>query len=136
MLSPDQNEMFKRLEQQQQAQRQVDGILKIVLPIMAFLLASICANLNIPSTLGSLIIMILAFWMVGIRRQVLWYWATGILFYCLLDNLYSFGQFQLNAFARQAGTMLIFLWIIGISRPYIDRWYYNSQQQNNWPPSK
>jgi hypothetical protein len=127
MLSPDQKEMFEHLEQQQQAQRQVDKILKVVLPIMAFLLTSICANLNITSTLCTLMITVLAYWMVGIRRHVLWHWATALVVYCFIDNLYSFGSFNLNAYARQTGTLLIFLWIIGVSRPYIDRWYFSSK---------
>ena len=127
MLSPDQKEMFEHLEQQQQAQRQVDKILKVVLPIMAFLLTSICANLNITSTLCTLVITVLAYWMVGIRRHVLWHWATALVVYCFIDNLYSFGSFNLNAYARQTGTLLIFLWIIGVSRPYIDRWYFSSK---------
>ena len=127
MLSPDQKEMFEHLEQQQQAQRQVDKILKVVLPIMAFLLTSICANLNITSTVCTLVITVLAYWMVGIRRHVLWHWATALVVYCFIDNLYSFGSFNLNAYARQTGTLLIFLWIIGVSRPYIDRWYFSSK---------
>lgn len=127
MISPDQKKMFDVLEQQKKHQHQVDRVLKVVLPITAFLLAMICANINIPSTIGTLIIMTLAFWMVGIKRQVLWYWATGLAVYCLLDNLYSFqGQFNMNAFGRQYGTMITFLWIIGIGRPYIDRWVMNS----------
>lgn len=130
MVTPDQKEMFDILDQQQQNQRQVDRILKIVLPITGFLLATICANLNIASTLGTLIIFILALWMVGIKRQSVAYWATGLAVYCLLDNLYSFGgSFNFNAFARQFGTMITFLWITGTGRPYIDRWYMKSSQK-------
>ena len=77
MASPDQKEMFDVLEIQRQHQRQVDRVLKIVLPVTAFLLAVICANMNIGSTLGTLVILIIAFWMVGIKRQNLWYWLLG-----------------------------------------------------------
>lgn len=127
MVHPDQQKMFDVLEKQKQHQAQVDRVLKIVLPITAFLLAMICANLNIPSTLATLVMMTVAFWMVGIKRQALWAWATVLAIYCLLDNLYSFkGSFQANAFLRQFGTMTTFLWIIGISRPYIDRWLMKS----------
>ncbi|MGL6034660.1 MAG: hypothetical protein ACRC0N_06285, partial [Acinetobacter johnsonii] len=41
MASPDQKEMFDVLEIQRQHQRQVDRVLKIVLPVTAFLLAVI-----------------------------------------------------------------------------------------------
>lgn len=129
MVNPDQKEIFEVLAQQQKHRQEVDRILKIVLPIIAFLLATICANINVVSTLGTLVVMIVAFWMVGIKRQTLGYWATGLAIYCVLDNLYSFqGSFNLHAFARQYGTMVTFLWIIGISRPYIDRWLMHSEK--------
>lgn len=122
MASPDQKEMFDVLKIQLQHQRQVDRVLKIVLPVTAFLLAVICANMNIGSTLGTLVMLIIAFWMVGIKRQNLWTWLLAVAVYCLIDNILSFGSFALPAFSRQCGTMLTFVGILGIGRPYIDRW--------------
>lgn len=122
MVNPDQKEMFDVLEIQRQHQRQVDRVLKMVLPITAFLLAVICANMNIGSTLGTLVMLIVAFWMVGIKRQKLWYWLIAVTIYCLIDNLLSFGTFVFPAFSRQYGTMFTFVGILGIGRPYIDRW--------------
>lgn len=122
MTRSDQQEMLDVLEVQRQHQRQVDRVLKIVLPITAFLVAMICANMNIGSTLGTLILLIIAFWMVGIKRQNLWWWLIVVTMYCLIDNLLSFQSFALPAFSRQCGTMLTFVFILGISRPYIDRW--------------
>ena len=122
MASPDQKEMFDVLDIQRQHQRQVDRVLKIVLPITAFLLTVICANMNIGSTISTLIMLIIAFWMVGIRRQTLWYWLIAVTIYCLIDNVLSYGTFAFPAFSRQCGTMLTFIGILGISRPYIDRW--------------
>lgn len=122
MASPDQKEMFDVLEIQRQHQRQVDRVLKIVLPVTAFLLAVICANMNIGSTLGTLVMLIIAFWMVGIKRQNLWSWLLAVIVYCLIDNVLSFGSFAFPAFSRQCGTMLTFVGILGIGRPYIDRW--------------
>ena len=122
MASPDQKEMFDVLEIQRQHQRQVDRVLKIVLPVTAFLLAVICANMNIGSTLGTLVMLIIAFWMVGIKRQNLWSWLLAVTVYCLIDNVLSFGSFAFPAFSRQCGTMLTFVGILGIGRPYIDRW--------------
>lgn len=122
MASPDQKEMFDVLEIQRQHQRQVDRVLKIVLPVTAFLLAVICANMNIGSTLGTLVMLIIAFWMVGIKRQNLWSWLLAVTVYCLIDNVLSFGSFAFPAFIRQCGTMLTFVGILGIGRPYIDRW--------------
>ena len=122
MASPDQKEMFDVLGIQRQHQRQVDRVLKIVLPVTAFLLAVICANMNIGSTLGTLVMLIIAFWMVGIKRQNLWSWLLAVTVYCLIDNVLSFGSFAFPAFSRQCGTMLTFVGILGIGRPYIDRW--------------
>lgn len=122
MASPDQKEMFDVLDIQRQHQRQVDRVLKIVLPITAFLLTVICANMNIGSTIGTLIMLIIAFWMVGIRRQTLWYWLIAVTIYCFIDNVLSYGTFAFAAFSRQCGTMLTFIGILGIGRPYIDRW--------------
>lgn len=132
MNTPDQQKMFDVLEQQHANQQQVNRVLKIVLPIVAFLLAMICANFNALSTLGTIVMMTLAFWMVGIKRKVLWHWATIVIVYCLVDNLYSYNSsFNLNAFARQCGTMILFLWIIGVGRPYIDRWLLKSDQKSS-----
>ena len=122
MINPDQKEMFDVLEKQQQHQRQVDRVLKIVLPIVAFLIATICANMNIASPIGTLIILIIAFWMVGIKRQNLRLWLLVIFVYCLIDNYLSYGAFHLPSFSRQFGTMFTFVGIFGIGRPYIDRW--------------
>lgn len=61
VVQPDQNELFEVLEKQRQQHAEIDRILKIVLPILAFLLCVICANYNWQSTLGTLIILIVAF---------------------------------------------------------------------------
>ena len=122
MVNPDQQEMFDILEKQQQHQRKLDRVLKIVLPIVAFLIATICANMNIASPIGTLIILIIAFWMVSIKRQNLRLWLLVIFVYCLIDNYLSYGAFHLPSFSRQFGTMFAFVSIFGIGRPYIDRW--------------
>ena len=62
MVAPDQNEMFDVLEKQRQHQRQVDRVLKIVLPIVAFLMAVICANMNIWSPIFTFAILWIAFY--------------------------------------------------------------------------
>jgi uncharacterized membrane protein len=76
MSNSDQDHMFNILDKQRQNQLKVDRILKIVLPLTAFLLSVICANLNWQSTLGTFMILTLAFLAVGIQRQNLWigYW--------------------------------------------------------------
>lgn len=127
MNDQEQLKMLAILEQQKLHQQQVDRVLKVVLPVVAFLLAMICANFNMLSTLGTIVMMTVAFWMVGIRRKLVWHWATIVIVYCLIDNLYSYqGSFNFDAFGRQCGTTLVFLWIIGIGRPYIDRWLMKS----------
>lgn len=126
MSNSDQDHMFNILDKQRQNQLKVDRILKIVLPLTAFLLSVICANLNWQSTLGTFVILTLAFLAVGIQRQNLWIWLLVLVVYCGLDNYLSFGQFNLIALRLRLGSMLLFTLIIGIGRPYIDRWLMKS----------
>lgn len=122
MVTPDQKEMFDVLDKQQQHQRQVDRVLKVVLPIVAFLLTVICANMNIWSTVLTFIVLWIAFYATAIKRLTLWHWIIVILIYCLLDNVLSYGTFNISGFSRQFGSMFIFLGIFSIGRPYFDRW--------------
>jgi hypothetical protein len=122
MVNPDQNEMFDVLEKQRKHQLQVDRVLKIVIPVVAFLLCVICANFNKWSTLFTFVMLWISFYAVAIKRSALWYWIVAIIVYCLLDNILSYGDFKYYPFIRQFGTMFIFLGIFGIGRPYFDRW--------------
>ena len=108
MSNSDQDHMFNILDKQRKNQLKVDRILKIVLPLTAFLLSVICANLNWQSTLGTFVILTLAFLAVGIQRQNLWIWLLVLVVYCGLDNYLSFGQFNLIALRLQLGSMLLF----------------------------
>ena len=126
MSNSDQDHMFNILDKQRKNQLKVDRILKIVLPLTAFLLSVIYANLNWQSTLGTFVILTIAFLAVGIQRQNLWIWLLVLVVYCGLDNYLSFGQFNLIALRLQLGSMLLFTLIIGIGRPYIDRWLMKS----------
>ena len=127
MLSPDQKEMFDVLEQQHKSQRQVDRILKFVLPVMAFLLTVICANLNVWSTVFTFFVLWIAFIATGIKNMAVGQWVAFVLVYCLIDNFLSYGSFNISGFSRQFGTMFIFLGIVAIGRPYIDRWFLKSK---------
>ncbi|WP_445661165.1 hypothetical protein [Acinetobacter sp. F16] len=122
MASPDQQKMLDVLEKQRLHQLKVDRVLKIVLPIVGFLLSVMCANLNRLSLIFTIVISITALWMVGIKRQALWIWTTVVAIYCLLDNFYSFGSFDLKRYLYQFGSITTFIWIMGIGRPYIDHW--------------
>ncbi|WP_436872993.1 hypothetical protein [Acinetobacter haemolyticus] len=122
MQHQDQKEMFDVLAQQRQHQLKVDRVLKIVFPIVAFLLSVICANLNWQSTLGTFIILTIAFYAVGIKRLTLWHWLTIVALYVFSDNYFSFNGFDITRLRFQLITMFIFVGIVGIGRPYIDRW--------------
>ncbi|QER40869.1 hypothetical protein F2A31_14635 [Acinetobacter suaedae] len=122
MQNQDQKEMLDVLALQRQHQLKVDRILKIVLPIVAFLLSVICANLNWQSTLGTFVILTIAFYAVGIKRLTLWHWLTIIVLYVFADNYFSFNGFDITRLRFQLITMFIFVGIVGIGRPYIDRW--------------
>lgn len=127
MPQPDQKEMFVVLAQQRQHQQLVDRVLKIVLPIMAFLLSVICANLNWQSTLGTFVILTVAFYAVGIYRLTLWHWLTVIVLYAVADNYFSFNGIDPTRLRFQLATMVVFVGIVGIGRPYIDRWLMKSK---------
>ena len=126
-MQQDQKELFETLEKQRQQQAEIDRILKIALPIMAFLLCVICANYNWQSTLGTLLVLVVAFWAVGIKRMNLYLWLAIIAVYCLIDIYFSYGTIQPTALGRQMGTMLTFTGIVGLSRPYIDGWFIRSK---------
>ncbi|MCU4392203.1 hypothetical protein KTH73_15960 [Acinetobacter courvalinii] len=127
MPQPDQKEMFEVLAQQRQHQQLVDRVLKIVLPIMAFLLSVICANLNWQSTLGTFVILTVAFYAVGIYRLTLWHWLMVIVLYAVADNYFSFNGIDPTRLRFQLATMMVFVGIVGIGRPYIDRWLMKSK---------
>lgn len=123
MTNPDQKDLFNVLDQQRQHQKQVDRVMYIVLPILAFLLSVICANMNWQSTVGTFVMLLIAFLAVGIKRQSIWLWLSFIAAYSLVDIYFSYsGQLPPSAVGRHMGTMLTFTGILGIGRPYFDRW--------------
>ncbi|WP_151688414.1 hypothetical protein [Acinetobacter nosocomialis] len=126
MQQPDQKELLEVLEKQKKNQLQVDLIFKIVLPIVAFLLSVICANFNWQSTLGTFAILTITFIAVGVKRLPLWHWLIVIIVYCLIDNYLSYGQLDLSHLRLQLGTMIAFVGMVGIGRPYVDRWFMKS----------
>ncbi|NNP77802.1 hypothetical protein A7P54_15455 [Acinetobacter sp. Ac_3412] len=128
MQQQDQKEMFDVLAQQRQHQLLVDRVLKVVLPIMAFLLSVICANLNWQSTLGTFVILTVAFYAVGIYRLTLWHWLAVIVLYAITDNYFSFNGIDPTRLRFQLATMVVFVGIVGIGRPYIDRWLMKSNR--------
>lgn len=120
---PDQNQFLDVLDQQKIHQRKVDRVLYIVLPVIAFLLCVMCANYNWQSTLGTFLMLLIAFIAVGIRRLNLRLWLVIVAVYSLVDIYLTYsGQLPIQAVGRQMGTMLSFVGILGIGRPYIDRW--------------
>lgn len=129
MQPQDQKEMFDVLAQQRQHQLLVDRALKVVLPIMAFLLSVICANLNWQSTLGTFVVLTIAFYAVGIQRFTLWHWLLVIVLYVFADNYFSFNGIDPSRLRFQLATMLVFVGIVGIGRPYIDRWLMKSNNK-------
>lgn len=127
MVNPDQKELFDVLNQQSEHQKRVDRVLYFVLPITAFLLSVICANLNWQSTLGTFVVLVIAFIAVGIKRYNLKLWLVLVAVYSLVDVYFSSNHsLPIQAVGRHTGTMLTFTGIIGIARPYIDRWLMKS----------
>ncbi len=130
MINPDQQQMFDVLAQQQLHQKRVDRVLKVVLPVVAFLISVICANMNWQSTLGTFVVLVIAFYAVGIRRMNLALWLAIVAAYSLADIYFSYqGHLPPSAVGRHLGTMLTFTGILGICRPYIDHWLMKSSNK-------
>ena len=123
MQQPDQKELFEVLEKQKKNQLQVDRIFKIVFPIVSFLLFFLMTPLPARSTLGTFVILTVTFIAVGVKRLPLWHWLIVITIYCLVDNYLSYGQLDVTHLRLQLGTMLVFVGMVGIGRPYVDRWF-------------
>ncbi|MCF9034737.1 hypothetical protein [Acinetobacter nectaris] len=121
MPQPDQQELLNALDQHQVAKKKLDRILMIVLPIIAFLISMICANWTWFSTLGTIIVLTLAFIAVGIQRWSITLWLTIIVVYCCIDNYFSYGTLVLSKLKMQALTMLVFTIIFHVARPYLDQ---------------
>ena len=131
MSQQDQQELFEVLSKQRQQHAEIDRILKIVLPILALMLCVMCANYNWQSTVGTLVILWVAFYAVGIKRMNLYLWLAIIVVYCLIDLYFSYGHIPSSALGRQMGTMLTFTGIVGLSRPYIDAWFIRSKNNQS-----
>lgn len=120
MANQDHTELLNALAQQEQQQKNLDRILYIVLPIIAFLISMVCANLNWQSTLATFIVLTLALIAVGIKRMAFLPCMLLVLIYCLIDNLLSYADFKAFPFKMQAGTMLSFVAIIYFARPRLN----------------
>ncbi len=123
MSEPSQNDpLLGLLQRQHQQLRQLDRVLWVVLPIMAFLLSVVCANFNWQSTLGTFVIMLVALCGVGIKHFNLAATIAGVALYAFVDNYYSYAQLDWPHLRLQLLTMLIFVTIVGIGRPYVNNW--------------
>jgi hypothetical protein len=122
-----QQELDQALAKSQKNARELDRILWIVLPILAFLLSMIIANFTIASTIGSFVVMLVAFISVGIKKySLLWVLSLSLL-YCLIDNYWSY-QLSLNSKGLQRQLlMLLFISIVAMSRRFAERALMNRQ---------
>lgn len=129
---PEDDALFELLARQQNRLQQFDRTLWVVLPIVAFLLSVICANLNWQSTLGTFFVLAVALCGVGNLRWNLAATISIVSMYALADNFLSYGQ-QLNwPYLRlQLGTMLLFVGIVGVGRPYVDTWLIQKIQRSS-----
>lgn len=121
MVDQDQQTLLDALSQQALAQKRVNRILLIVLPITSLLITTICANMTWQSTLGTFIMLTIAFYAVGIKRWSIWLWLILCALYSLADNYLTFGTLQLKNLRLQMVGMLPFLIIIYMARPYLDK---------------
>lgn len=121
MTQSDQQELLNALSKQQIANKKVNRILYIVLPIVAFMVCVICANATIASTIGTFVMLTMALLAVGIKRWSIFAWLLLIVVYCLADNLFTYGTIASRPLQMQTATMLVFVIITHMARPYLDR---------------
>ena len=120
----------KALAAQQKLSQQLDRILWYVLPILAILLSVVFANWNIWSTIGTAFVLSVSFVMVGIKKKSLTITLAVVLLYCMVDNYLSYGmQFNVGGLKRQLLSMVLFISLIGLSRPMFERAMMNRQQK-------
>ena len=127
--TPD-HDLHQALAAHAEQSKSVDRILWYVLPIFAFFLSAIFANWNIFSFLGTFIVLTTAFVGVGIKRKSLAVTLIAVVLYCLVDNYLSYKyQFSIDGLKRQLMCMVLFIAIIGLMRPLVDRALLNKLKQ-------
>lgn len=127
-----QQSLEQALNEQHQAIRQVDKVLMIVFPIMAFLLSVMTANFNWQSTVGTFLMAWLAFYAVGIRKQNVFIWLALVAIYTVVDNFFSYnGVPNVNRLTLPLGSIIAFVIIIHIFRPMLNTWFLRSKIKAN-----
>lgn len=125
-----QEALEQALAAQQKHSQQLERILWYVLPILAISLSVVFANWNIWSTIGTALVLCVSFVMVGIKKKSLTITLAVVLLYCLVDNYLSYGmQFNVGGLKRQILSMILFISLIGLSRPMFERAMMNRQQK-------
>lgn len=123
-----QEALEQALAAQQKHSQQLERILWYVLPILAISLSVVFANWNIWSTIGTAFVLCVSFVMVGIKKKSLTITLAVVLLYCLVDNYLSYGmQFNVGGLKRQILSMVLFISLIGLSRPMFERAMMNRQ---------
>lgn len=116
-----QDQLLDALNTQQLAHKKVNRILYIAIPIVSFLVCVICANMSWQSTLGTFIMLVVSFLAVGIKRWSIFMWMFFIALYCTADNLFTYGTIATRPLEMQMATMIVFLILLHMARPYLDR---------------
>lgn len=124
----EQQHLFDALDKQKQHQKVVNRALYIVIPITAFLIAVMCANLHPISLAATFIVLLSSLFAVAIKGQNWRWWMLVTSIFVLVDHYILFGSFekQTNHLLYQYVTMVVFLLIFALGRPYLDRWVANS----------
>lgn len=117
------NPLSDILEHHQQIDRNINRILWIFLPILALTLSMIIANWNIWSTIGTFVMLLICLIGVGIKRWSLFVVLAACSLYCFIDNYWSYQQqFNSVGLKRQWWCSLLFISIISLSRPAVERY--------------
>lgn len=126
MLS-EQQQLDNALKLHEETDQQINRAFKIVLPIIAFLIAAIAANMPIYSFIATFVMSTVAFLAVGIKKHNILAWVAVLASYAIIDNLLSYGTLNPSGLSRHLGTMLIFLALIHYMRPFFGKWVVRSK---------
>lgn len=124
------------LNERHQLVSYVDRTLKWILPLAAFLLSVMTANFNWQSTLGTFIIALVSFYAVGIWRQNILIWVAVCSIYVLIDNYFSYSTLNIDKLPLHLGSLLIFLAMIHVGRPQLDKWLIYSKKKQQEKQNK
>lgn len=125
----DEQQLDMALKMYEATEKEINRAFILIVPIMAFLIGVIAANMTLWSPIATFVMCTIAFLAVGVRKQNLLVWVAVLSIYAIIDNILTYSTFNPSALPRHLGTMLIFLAIIHFTRPFLGQWVVRSKKK-------